>query len=144
MAFADACLDGRHFVLPVRMIGNGVVRQALVTDGSRLQAVVVAAHAPFDGRAEVLPEVETVSDLDRVRGTGAGALGVRTGAVTADDLGTGIFPQPLGQGRSITAGQQVQRLTGLAVDEDSAVMLSAAGGEVVDAQHLRNGPGRIG
>jgi hypothetical protein len=67
MAFADTGLDGRHFLLGVRMVGNGVVRQALTTDGSRLPAVVVAAHAAFDGRGEVLPEVETVSDLDRVR-----------------------------------------------------------------------------
>jgi hypothetical protein len=69
----------------------------------------VLAHAAFDGGAEVLPEMEGIGDLDRVRGAGAGAVGVRTGPVTADDLRAGMFAQPAGQGRSVAAGQQVKR-----------------------------------
>lgn len=126
------------------MVGNGVVGQALSADGGRLQADVVAAHVAFGGGAEVLPEVETVGDLDRVRGPGAGALGVRTSPVTADALGAGMFKQSADQGRSITAGQQIEWVAGLAVNQYGAVMLSAAGGEVIDGQHLGNGPGRIG
>jgi hypothetical protein len=76
VAFADAGLDRRHSLRGIRAVGVGVVRLAIRADGSRLEAVVVEAHAGFDGCAVVLPEVELAGDLDRVRGTGSGAVGV--------------------------------------------------------------------
>ncbi len=109
VAFADTGLDRRHFLLGIRIVGGGIVRQVISAAGCCLEAVVVLAHAAFDGGAEVLPEMEGIGDLDRVRGAGAGAVGVRTGPVTADDLRAGMFAQPAGQGRSVAAGQQVKR-----------------------------------
>lgn len=73
VAFADTGLDRRHFPLCIRMVGDGIVRQTVSSAGRCLEAVAVASHAAFDGGAEVLPGVEAVGDLDRVRGAGAGA-----------------------------------------------------------------------
>ncbi|GAA3084429.1 hypothetical protein GCM10010449_05260 [Streptomyces rectiviolaceus] len=77
----------------------------------------MAAHAAFDGGAEVLPQVKAVGHLDCVRRTGAGTFSVGAGSVTAGDLGTGMLSQPSGQCRGVTAGQQVEGPAGFAVDE---------------------------
>lgn len=97
----------------------------------------------FDGGAKVVPEVEAVGHLDRVRCTGPGAVGVGADSVTTDDLGAGMLAQPAREGRGVPARQQVERSAVRSVDEDSAVVVPATGGEVIDAQHLWNGPERI-
>lgn len=86
---------------------------------------------------------KAVGHLDRFRCTGPGAVGVGAGPVTADDLGAGMPAQPAREGGGVPAGQQIERPAGLAVDEDSAVVVPATGGEVIDTQHLWNGPERI-
>lgn len=48
------------------------------------------------------------------------------------------------RGRGVPDVQKIERLAGLTVDEHGAVVLSASGGEVVDARHFRDGPVRIG
>ncbi|MFE4336390.1 hypothetical protein ACFRQM_45725 [Streptomyces sp. NPDC056831] len=73
------------------MVGDRIARQAVISDGNLLQAIIVPSHAAFDGGAKVLPEMEAVGNLNRFRGTGAGAVGVRTAPVRADDLGAGMF-----------------------------------------------------
>lgn len=88
----------------------------------------MATHAAFDCGAEILPEMEAVGDLDRVRSTSAGPIGVRAAPVTANDLGAGMGARPAGQGRCVAAGQQIERPAGLAVDEHGALVLSASGG----------------
>lgn len=58
------------------------------------------------------------------------------------DLGAAMLAQPVGQGGGVAAGQQVERLAALPVDEDGAVVVPAAGGEVIDTQHPGGGPRR--
>jgi hypothetical protein len=50
----------------------------------------VATCDPVDGVGEVMQQVPAVSYLDRVRGSESAAFGVAAGAVTADDLGSGM------------------------------------------------------
>ena len=99
--------------------------------------------APLDRLGEVLPQVEPVGDLDRVRRPGAGAVGVGAGAVPADHLDAGMGGQPVRERLGVAAFQQVQRGAGLAVDQHGAVVLAAPDREVVHPEHPRGGRGRV-
>src|SRR6266508_969452 len=81
----------------------------------RAQAVAVAGNAALGRLGQVLPQVEPVGDLPGVGGAQAGAFGVGSRAVSADDLHAGVAGQPLGQRRGLAAGEQFDRCAGLAV-----------------------------
>lgn len=63
----------------------------------------------LDRLAQVLPEVEPVRDLNRVRGAGAGTFAIAAGAVAADHLNFGVLPQPRGEAGAVTAVEHVNR-----------------------------------
>ena len=107
------------------------------------QAGAVRGDAPLDGLGEVLPQVEPVGDLDRLRCPGPGAVGVGTGAVTADDLDAGMRGQPVRQRLGVTAFQQVQRGARLAVNQQRVIALAAAEREVIDSEHPRGADCRV-
>jgi len=108
------------------------------------QAGAVGGDALLDGLGEVLPQVEPVGDLDRVRRAGPGAVGVGAGAVSADDLDAGVRGQPVRQRLRVAAFEEVQRGAGLDVDDQRAVVLAAADREVVDPGHPRRCRCRVG
>lgn len=65
--------------------------------GRRLgQAGAVGGGALLHGLGEVLPQVEPVGHLDRVRCPGPGSVRVRSGAVPVDHLDPGMGGQPVG------------------------------------------------
>jgi hypothetical protein len=99
------------------------------------KAVAVTSHATLNSLAQVLPEVKPVRDLHRVRGSETSSLGVGPGAVSAYHLHPGMRSQPVRQGLSVSARQQLQRCAGLAVDQYGAVVLAAPQCEVVHSQH---------
>jgi len=83
-------------VLPVRV---GLAfrfrqRRALFFQGGRGrgigQAGAVSGNALPGGLGEVLPPVEPVGDLDRLRRAGAGSVRERARPVTADHLDAGV------------------------------------------------------
>ncbi|GAU71454.1 hypothetical protein SSP35_40_00200 [Streptomyces sp. NBRC 110611] len=98
----------------------------------------------LDRLAQVLPEVKAICDLDRVRHGRADRLRVRARAVTAHDLGAGMFFEPGGEGLGGAVGQDVDDAAGLDVDEDGAVDVTALECEVVDAQYPRAPLRRLG
>jgi hypothetical protein len=77
----------------------------------------VRGGAPLDRLGEVLPEVEPVGDLDGVRRSGAGTVGVGAGPVPADHLDAGMSGKPVGERLGVAAFQQVKRGASLAVDQ---------------------------
>lgn len=97
----------------------------------------------LDGFAEVVPAMPSVCSVLGLRGAGAGTVGEERGAVAADDLDARVLAQSGGQGLRLAVGQQVQRLVGLAVDQDRAVPAALAGRELVHSQHPRHRPGRL-
>ena len=107
------------------------------------QPGAVRGDALLDGLGEVLPQVEPVSDLDRVRCPGACPVRVGAGAVPADDLDAGMRGQPVRERLRVAALQQVKRRPGLAVDDDRAVVLPAPDGEVVHPEDPRGGRRRV-
>jgi hypothetical protein len=88
--------------------------------------------------------VEAVGDLDRARRPGAGAVGECWGPVPAQDLDARVGGQPVGQRLGVAALDEVQRGTGLAVDDQGAVALAAPDREVVHPGHPRGRRRRVG
>lgn len=81
--------------------------------------------------------MEAVGDLHRPRRTFMDAGGVRGRAVAADDLHARVGTQPRGESRGLSVGQQVNDAALLHVNEDGAVALAAAEGEVIYPEHAR-------
>lgn len=57
--------------------------------------------------SEVVPQVPSVGDFDRIRRSGTGSFGIGAGAVAADDLGTGMCSQPFGDGIGCAIGENI-------------------------------------
>jgi hypothetical protein len=98
-----------------------IVSTVKKSHASGTQAVVVRGHGLPGRLAQVLPQVEPVGDLDRLRGPGADAVGIRAGPVPANGLDLGVLAQPGGEGAGLAVGQHVHRLVGVHVDQDGVV-----------------------
>jgi hypothetical protein len=96
------------------------------------------------GLAEVGPQVIAVSDLDRVRGALACALGKGAGTVATHDLHTRMRDQPRGERGGFTVGEDIDRSTGPHVQQDRRVHMSAAQGEIIATRHPWSGELRLG
>lgn len=72
-------------------------------------------------------------------------IGVDGGAVPGNEFGTWVLPKPRLDCASLPIGQQIHRPAGRQVNQDRAVTLPFAEGEVIDAQCLRGSPqpGRV-
>ena len=96
-------------------------------------------HLLQDRLAQAVPQVPAVPGLDRVRQRPPDRLPIGTGPVAADDLNARMIAQPGLQHRGLSAGQHIDPLPSLGVDQDGRVDLAAAQREVINAQHPRNG-----
>jgi hypothetical protein len=79
--------------------------------------------------------VEAVCDLYGCWRALARAFGVRSAAVTADDLDAWVSVQPRRERRRLAVGQQLDGSAAFEINEDGAVALPLALGPVVDAEH---------
>jgi hypothetical protein len=95
---------------------------------------MVGGDRPLHVLGQVVPQVPAVGDLDRLRCSLPGGLGIGASAVPADDLGSGVRLQPGGEGGGLPIAEQVHRAVGGHVDQHRAVAMTAAQGEVVHAQ----------
>lgn len=93
-------------------------------------------HGLLRRLAGVLPQVESVGNLNCLRGSGADALAIRTGPVPARRLDLGVPLQPGGQRAGHAIEQNVQGPVSAHVHQDGVVRLAAADREVIDAEHL--------
>jgi hypothetical protein len=89
----------------------------------------------FGCGGEVLPEVEAVGDLHRVRRSGPGAICIGTGPVPADHRWRSVLEQQSGQWLRVASRDQIDDAVVLAVDQHGAVVVSSFDREVVDAEH---------
>jgi hypothetical protein len=104
-------------------------------------AGVVGADSLLDRLAEVLPQMPRVSDLHCPRGTRAGALGIRSGPVPADDLYFRVVLEPDSQRFGVASRQDVDGAVALQIDQDGGVRVALPQCEIVDAENpdLPNG-----
>ena len=73
------------------------------------------------GLGQAVPQVPAVADLDRGGQRAADRLGVGAGAVAAHDLDAGMLAQPGLHDVGGAAGQHIDALAGLGVDEHGGV-----------------------
>ena len=88
-----------------------------------------------DGSGQAVPQMPAVTGLDRAGQRAADRLAVGAGPVPAHDLDARVIAQPLLQHVSLPAGQDIDPLAGLGVDQDGRVDVAAAQREIVNAQH---------
>lgn len=132
----------------------GLGAEALVAASARLglrcrgsqnvQAATMLGNTPLGGLAQVVPEMPSVRDLDRLRRSGGGALGEERCSVPADHLGA----WPLGEsGRRtgcLSVREEINGTAGFDVHQDSAVVAALAGCVLVDTAHPRRRHVRLG
>lgn len=87
-------------------------------------AGVVGGDGLFDGLAQVVPQMPGVGDLLGLRGAAAGAFGIGSGPVPADDLYFRMALQPCGQRFGVPAGQHVHRAPPLQIHQDRGVRVA--------------------
>lgn len=107
------------------------------------QAASVPVDAFLGGFAQVVPEVPSVGDLERLWGTAGGAFGEEGGPVTADDLNAGPLGEPGRESVCLPVGQEVDRTSCFDVDEHGSVDTALAVGEFVHADHAGCGGGGV-
>ena len=87
------------------------------------------------GIAAVAQEMKAIGNLDCLRCSLAGAVGVGAGTIPDKNLDAGVTPQPDRQGRGLAVGQQVDDAVTFQIAQDRAVALAFAPGPVVDAEN---------
>lgn len=97
-----------------------------------------------DSLGEVVPQVPAVADLNRVGQGSADRLGVGGRSVPAHGLDARMHAQPGFQSGGFAAGEYLDSLSGLGVDDDRGVAVPASQGEVVDPDHPRDPHRRYG
>jgi hypothetical protein len=85
-----------------------------------------------------------VRDLNRLRRTGIGAIGVGAGPVPTDDLHARVGTQPVGQGVGLPVGEQVDRPVAVHVDQHGAVDMATPCREIINAKNPHPGGLRVG
>ena len=83
----------------------------------------------------VAQQMPPVGDLNGLRRSLAGALGVGAGPIADDDLDRRMVLEPRGQGLGRAIGQQVDPAPALEITEDRAVVAALA--PVINAEHPR-------
>jgi hypothetical protein len=85
--------------------------------------------------AHIVKKVSSISHLNRVRRGFRRRLGIQTGSIPTDDLGSRMSPQPLRGTLRAAVRQQIDDLATFQVTENRAVATSLAPRLVVDAQY---------
>ena len=87
------------------------------------------------GIAAVAQEMKAIGNLDCLRCSLAGAVGVGAGTIPDKNLDAGVTPQPDRQGRGLAVGQQVDDAVTFQIAQDRAVALAFAPCPIIDAEH---------
>jgi hypothetical protein len=89
------------------------------------ELVEVARSRISEWPGRVVPQMPSISDLDRLRRAARGAVGVGASPVPADDPDTGVAGQSRRQSVGATVRQQVDRSAADQVDQYRAVVVTA-------------------
>jgi hypothetical protein len=103
----------------------------------RTQVMVMPIESPRHGIIEVAQELPPIADLDGIRSPTADAVGIAAGAITGNDLSTGMILQPGRNRVTLAVRQQVDRPVALQIDDDGAVALAPPPRPVIDADDAR-------
>ena len=96
---------------------------------------MVVQQIPLQRLADVLVQMETVCNLNRLRCADPRAFGIGPRTVPADDFDLRMPNQPRSQGLRRAVWQEVNDLVGLEVHQDGAVILAAPFAPVIHPEH---------
>jgi hypothetical protein len=99
------------------------------------QVAVVLVEDRTQRVAAVAQQMPPVGDLDGVRRTPRGSVGIGAGAVADHDRDARVPLQPRRQGVGAAVGQQVDDPSALEIAQDGAVAPALAPSPVVHAEH---------
>jgi hypothetical protein len=108
------------------------------------QALPVRGHALVHGLTQVVPQVPSVGDLDRVGRAVPTTLGVGTRPIPTDHVGAGMRLEPRGERGRLAVSEQVDRTPVGHVDQDRAVVMPPPEREIVHAEHRHRRDRRVG
>jgi hypothetical protein len=111
--------------------------------GCGLQAAAVVGDGSVHRVGQVVHQMPSVGDLDRVGCAAGGAFGVAAGPISTDNFDAGMRVEPGGQRVGAAVVEDVDHLVSTHIDQDGAVAVAAPPGEVVDAQHCHGGHHRF-
>ncbi len=89
--------------------------------------------------AQILEDMPSVRHLDGLRSTLLRPFSVRTCAIAADKLDSGMLLEPGAQSLSSALRQELNRAVPIKIDQNGAIGLALAEGEIVDTKMLRSG-----
>ena len=121
----------RHGHRPIRQGYGLLVHQHI----DRVECLAVRAEHLVQRFPEILQQMKTVRDLGGRRRPVPCAVGIGGRPIPRDDLHPGVLPEPLGYGLGGALREQGHGLAALEIDQDRAVGVPFAQGEIVDAQH---------
>ena len=84
---------------------------------------------------EVVPQMPTVGDLDRLRRPNTGGFGIRVGAITADHLGGRMNGEPFGDGAGFPVGENIDWTVSIQIDQNGPIPMPSPQREIVDTEH---------
>ncbi|GAB4200605.1 MAG: hypothetical protein OHK0022_21830 [Roseiflexaceae bacterium] len=132
---------GNRFLRSFRSTGSGRFRSGPGRSSRHLGGLknrLMPLKNGLEYVAKVLDQMEAVGHLHGLGGTARGTLSILTAAVAADHLNARMVSQPLSQGSSRALGEQIHDLVTFQVNQDGAVDLAFAQGEIVNAEKARS------
>lgn len=87
--------------------------------------MTVKAHLLLDRRPEILNQMKAIGHLLSLRCALSGSLGIKTAAISADDLNRGASLQPCFRALYAAVVQNVDNCSTLEIDDDRAVSCRA-------------------
>src|SRR6185436_2975954 len=98
------------------------------------QRGLMPLQEPLGRLAQILEQMKTIRNLNRIRSATGRTIDIVQCAVAADDLDAGMLLEPAGQAGCRAVGQQVNWLMLLQINQERSIMLAFAKGKIVDAQ----------
>ncbi len=138
--------DGKYRTLltgDVNLVGGlpPLFRWGALDRGSRLnigllsEAIVLGCNLFLHCLREVVPQMPTVGDLDRLRRPNTGGFGIRVGAITADHLGGRMNGEPFGDGAGFPVGENIDWTVSIQIDQNGPIPMPSPQREIVDTEH---------
>lgn len=84
---------------------------------------------------DIIEQMPAISDLCSFGCASPGPLGIKPGAVSGNDLDTGMVPEPGGYRSCVTIRQELKNATALKIADDCAVTLSLTPCPVIYTNH---------
>ena len=104
----------------------------------RMKGVVMCSEDLVERFPKILQHMKAISNLGRLGRALTRALGIRTRPIPRNHLHPGVLPEPLRHRLGGAFREQGHRLAAFQVDQDRAIGVPFAQGEIVHPQH----PGR--